>query len=251
MKIVIIEDEKQAVERFRQVLSDIEEVEVLNVLDTVKSSVRYLQTAPPADLLFMDIQLGDGKSFEILDQVEVKCPIIFITAFDEYAIQAFKYNSIDYLLKPVKKADLEFAIDKYKNALKEKYDYKGLASLLNQFKSEAPEYKSRFLVKKGTRFFSINAADVSHAYTRERVQYIKTFDNSDYMIDSNLDDLEKQLNPADFFRVNRQFIVHHKAVDQALAWFDGKMKLIIQPAAYEDIVISRLRANDFKKWLGK
>lgn len=251
MKIVIIEDEQLAVDRFKQVLSEIESVEVLKVLDTVASSVSYLQTAPPADLLFMDIQLGDGKSFEILDEVEVRCPVIFITAFDEFAIQAFKYNSIDYLLKPVKKADLEFAIEKYKNTRKELFDYKGLAGIMSQFKQEGREYKTRFLVKKGTRFFSINAADVAHVYTRERVQYIKTFDGKDYILDTNLDELEKQLNPRDFFRVNRQFIVNHSAVEQALAWFDGKMKLLIAPPSYEDIVISRLRANEFKKWLGK
>lgn len=251
MKIVIVEDESLAVERFRHVLSEIEEVQVLNVLDTVKRTVEYLQTDPPIDLLFMDIQLGDGKSFEILDQVEVKSPVIFTTAFDDYAIQAFKYNSIDYLLKPIKKEDLRFAIDKYKHIQKEKFDYKSLTGLMNHIKNDEREYKNRFLVKRGTRYFSVNVDNVAHAYTRERLQYIKTFDDHDYLIDNNLDEVEKQLNPNDFFRVNRQFIVNHKAVEQAFAWFDGKMKLTISPASYEDIVISRLKANEFKKWLGK
>lgn len=251
MKIVIIEDECLAVERFRHVLSEIEEVEVLNVLDTVKRTVEYLRTDPPIDLLFMDIQLGDGKSFEILDQVDVKSPVIFTTAFDDYAIQAFKYNSVDYLLKPIKKDDLRFAIEKYKNIQKEKYDYKSLTGLMNQLKNDDKQYKNRFLVKRGTRYFSINVSDVAHAYTRERLQYIKTFDNQDYIIDTNLDEVEKQLNPDQFFRVNRQFIVNHKSVEQAFAWFDGKMKLVISPASYEDIVISRLKANEFKRWLGK
>lgn len=251
MKILIIEDEPLAVERFQQMLKEIEEVEILAVLDTVKGTVDYLKTGPEIDLLFMDIQLGDGKSFEILDQAEVSCPVIFITAFDDYAIKAFKYNSIDYLLKPLKKSELQASISKYKEMSKVRYDYKNMISLLNDLKAEEKAFKSRFLVKRGTRYFSVNTTDVAHAYTRERIQYIKTFDDTDYMIDTNLDDLEKQLDPGEFFRVNRQFIVNHKAIEQALAWFDGKMKLMVAPASYEDIVISRLRANEFKRWLGK
>lgn len=250
MKVAIIEDEVLAVERFKKVLNEVVDVDIENVLDSVESSVEYLKTNPQLDLLFMDIQLGDGRSFEILDQVEVKCPIIFTTAFDEYAVRAFKYNSIDYLLKPVRKEELHSAIEKFKkgNKLGNVRDIKEL--LLEMFHSSG-NYKDRFLVKQGTKYLSINASEVAHIFTRERLLFLKTFDNKDYMIDGNLDELEKDLNPEKFFRANRQFIVSHRSVHQAFAWFDGKMKLSLIPDSYEDIVISRLKAGEFKKWLGK
>ena len=251
MKIIIVEDERLAVDRLQSMLDSIQQVEVAAVLDTVKKAVAYLKAAPPVDLIFMDIQLGDGKSFEILDRVEVASPVIFITAFDEYAIKAFKYNSIDYLVKPLIKTDLEFALEKYRKQQKKTFDYKGLSALLNNFSLEEKETKTRFLVKKGSRFLSVNVADVAFAYTKERLHFIKTFSDVDYLIDTNLDDLELQLDEKQFYRVNRQFIVSHKAIQLVETWFDGKLRLSTQPAPYEDIVISRLRSQSFKRWLDK
>ena len=252
MKVLIIEDEKFAVERLSFFLQQQEQpVTIVATTDTVENSVNFLETAPELDLIFMDIALGDGKSFEIFEKTKVPCPVIFITAYDEYAIQAFKHNSIDYLLKPLKKTELEFALNKFRNqtvALQDQFDF---SKLLEQFKEKREGYKTRFMVKKGTRLFSINANEVAFFYTKERLQYIKTFEKEDYIVENNLDELESQLDPAHFFRVNRQFIINHPAIDKMHLWFDGKIKLSVNPAAYEDIIISRLRANDFKKWLGK
>ncbi|HEU4472317.1 MAG TPA: LytTR family DNA-binding domain-containing protein, partial [Flavisolibacter sp.] len=193
----------------------------------------------------------DGKSFEIFKKVNIRSRIIFTTAYDEYALKAFKYNSIDYLLKPLKKADLDFALQKYRSSLPSPPAAFDVFKLLEQFKEQQREFKSRFLVKKGTRFFTIDVAEVAMAYTKERTSFIKKFSGEEYIIDETLDELEGLLDPARFHRVNRQFIISYKSVEKVFAWFDGKLKLSVNPAAYEDIIISRLKATDFKKWLGK
>lgn len=252
MTVVIIEDEALAAERLTRFVKEYDaSIEIKAYLDTVKGAVAYFEENGSPDLVLLDIELGDGKSFEIFSEVEVTSHIIFITAFNDYAIQAFKYNSIDYLLKPLVKEELSFALDKYKarqNALMPV----DLTALLEQLQPRAhKEYKTRFLVKKGSRFFSIEAKNVAHLYTRERVHYIKTFDGADYIIENNLDELEQQLSPETFFRVNRQFIVNYASFKEVITWFDGKLKLIIHPESYEEIVISRLKAGSFKEWLSR
>lgn len=252
MKALIVEDEKLAANRLINMLVELDEtIDVLDVLDSIESSVAYLRDHPAPDLIFMDIELGDGKSFEILEQVPINSYIIFITAFDEYAIRAFKFNSIDYILKPLKKEDLQFALQKFRNTADSSVRNLNLQNLLREFRAADTGYKTRFLVKKATRLISVDAEEVALIYTKGRVNFIKTFDANEYIIDNNLDELETQLDPTHFFRVNRQFITHYKAIDKIFSWFDGKLKLSVQPAAYEDIIISRLKANAFKKWLGK
>ncbi|OQP65923.1 hypothetical protein A3860_15135 [Niastella vici] len=252
MTVVIIEDEALAAERLTRFVKEYDAgIEIKAWLDTVKGAVKYFDENGSPDLVLLDIELGDGKSFEIFKEVEVTSHIIFVTAFNEYAIQAFKYNSVDYLLKPLVKEELYFALDKYKsqaNAIKPV----DLTALIEQLQPKAEkEYKTRFLVKKGSRYFSIEAKNVAHVYTRERVHYIKTFDGADYIIENNLDVLEQQLSPETFFRVNRQFIVNYTSVKEVITWFDGKLKLIIKPDPFEEIIISRLKAGDFKNWLNK
>ncbi|WP_207514690.1 LytR/AlgR family response regulator transcription factor [Longitalea luteola] len=252
MTVVIIEDEALAAERLSRFVKEYDAaIEIKACLDTVRSAVAWFEEKGSPDLILLDIELGDGKSFEIFKEVEVTSHIIFVTAFNEYAIQAFKYNSIDYLLKPLVKEELFFALDKYKAQTSNSKPV-DLTALIEQLQPKAEkEYKSRFLVKKGSRYFSIEAANVAHIYTRERVHYIKTFDGVDYIIENNLDVLEEQLSPAIFFRVNRQFIVNYTSVKEVITWFDGKLKLMIHPAPYEEIIISRLKAGDFKNWLNK
>jgi DNA-binding LytR/AlgR family response regulator len=253
MNILVVEDEKPASDRLVKMLLDRpEEINIVAVLDTVASAVEFLQTATQPDLIFLDIQLGDGKSFEIFEHVEVTSHIVFTTAFDQYAIQAFKYNSIDYLLKPLKKDELDFAFAKYKNQTSTPSPAVDFSDLLKHFKTTAEkEYKSRFLVKKGSRLLSVETDKVALIYTKDRIHYLKTFEGEDFFVDGNLDELELQLDPAHFFRANRQFILNYRSVGSVFAWFDGKLKLETQPKAFEDIVVSRLRANAFKKWLGK
>jgi DNA-binding LytR/AlgR family response regulator len=250
MTVVIIEDETLAAERLTRFVKEYDAgIEIKAYLDTIKGAVAWFEENGSPDLVLLDIELGDGKSFDIFKEVEVKSHIIFVTAFNEYAIQAFKYNSIDYLLKPLVKEELFFALDKYK-AHTSSIKPVDLTALIEQLQPKTEkDFKTRFLVKKGSRFFSIEAKNVAHVYTRERVHYIKTFDGADYIIENNLDVLEQQLPPDTFFRVNRQFIVNYTSVKEVITWFDGKLKLIINPASYEEIIISRLKAGDFKDWL--
>ena len=250
MTAIVIEDETLAAEKLVKMLAaEDESIQVLGVLDTVEKAVFYLKDNPAPDIIFLDIELGDGKSFDIFQEVEVNSHIIFVSAFDEYALRAFKYNSIDYLLKPLKRKDLAFALEKFRQHFTLTQSKSEIAGIIRQLQQK--EYRSRFLLRQGTRLFSLHINEVAIAYTRERLHYIRTFADTHHLIDNNLDELESQLDPEKFFRVNRQFIVSFNAIDQAYAWFDGKIKLMVKPAAYEDIIISRLRANDFKKWLGK
>ena len=253
MKVVIIEDELPAVERLKKLLYEYDaQIEVAAILDTVSSSVYYFKNNPQPDLIFLDIELGDGKSFDIFTQVDISSYIIFITAFNEYAIRAFKYNSIDYLLKPIKNEDLQFALNKYEAQASSPRPAIDLTPLLNQLQVRTiKEYKSRFLVKRGSRFQSVEAKDIAHIYTRNKVHFIKTKEGVEYIIDTNLDDLEQQLSPHLFYRANRQFIIQFSTITEVVAWFNGKLKISVKPEAFEDIIVSRLKATEFKEWLDK
>lgn len=253
MKVLIIEDEKLAAQRLAKMLEEsTEKIEIQGILHTVETSVEYLKSAPEPDLIFLDIQLGDGKSFDIFKKVQVSSKIIFTTAFDEYALKAFKYNSIDYLLKPLKKKDLEAALAKYFSQTPQRSDAAtDMIKILQSIRREGKSFKNRFLVKKGSRLFSIGSEDVSFIYTKDRINHLKTLAGDDYIIDENLEELETGLDPERFYRANRQFIINYSAVKQVMVWFDGKLKLVINPAPHEDVIISRLKAGEFKKWLGK
>lgn len=251
MKALIIEDESPASERLIRMLKSVDDtIEIIDQLDTVERSVQYLKNNEHPDLIFLDIELGDGQSFDIFKKIKVKSHIIFITAFEEFAMKAFKYNSIDYLLKPLKKVELEFALEKYKaqhSLSKQQFDF---SKILEELKGVPRNFRTRFLIKKGTRFLPVNAEEVAFFYTKDRLHWIKTKDDADHIIENNLDELEEQLDPEKFHRVNRQFIISYTAIDKVHALFDGKLKLTARPVSYEDIIISRLRAGDFKKWLG-
>lgn len=250
MKALIIEDENLAAARLKKMLHNIDkDMEIVAILDTVENSVAWLKANEQPDLILLDIHLGDGKSFEIFQQVAVNSYIIFITAYDEYAIKAFKYNSIDYLLKPLKIKDFEFAYAKFRNQVSTQAQRPNISTIITEMNRKT--FKSRFLVRQATMLISVKTDEVAYAYTKERLHFIKTISGLDYAIDNNLDELEEQLDPEEYFRVNRQFIVRYSSIDKVYAWFDNKIKLLVKPAAYEDIVISRLRAPEFKKWLDK
>ncbi|GAO42514.1 LytR/AlgR family response regulator transcription factor [Flavihumibacter petaseus] len=257
MKVLIVDGEKLAAKRLIRLLGEIEPgAVILEWLDSVEEAIAWLQQHPPPEMIFMDIALSEGSGLDILQQVTTNSAIIFITALDTHAIRAFRYNSIDYLLKPLRREQLEQAIQKWKSlhraARKElQLQHLQLEDLVSNLKEQARPYKSRFLVKKATRMFSIDTAEVALVYKKGRDNFIKTFSGADYLIDNHLDEIETQLDPDNFFRVNRQFIAHYRSIHEVYPWFDGKLKLTVTPSAYEDIVISRLRANDFKKWLGK
>ncbi len=256
MKILIIEDEALAAKRIRKMIEEFyPEITIEAVTDSIQSSVEWLKSFPHPDLILMDIELADGQSFEIFNQVDVKSTIIFTTAYDEYAIRAFKVNSIDYLLKPINPDDLKRGIDKFEMLYgDEKILQKGLdieAVLLALRKEQVVTYKQRFLVKQGQRFIPIILSEIAYFYTEEKVSFIRTFSDQRYVVDHSLDELEQLLDSEFFFRANRQYIICPKTIEAIHNHFNGKLKINLKPTASEDIFVSRERAGDFKKWLGE
>ena len=253
MKVLIVEDEHLAVERLKQLLQQqSESIEVVGVTASIESSVEWLQKHSPPELILMDIELSDGQIFAIFNQVEVMSPVIFTTSYDEYAIKAFRANTIDYLLKPIKPQDLQMALQKLKG-LKEQYGMvsKGLENLLRDLQFKPKDYRDRFLVKSGQRYFSIETDDIAYFYFANRVTYLKTWKNEQYCVDYILDELEEMLSPDQFFRANRQFILNIKSVKDIHFYFNHKLKLVLQPPSKEEVLVSKEKAGDFKSWMGK
>ena len=201
----------------------------------------------------MDIELADGQCFEIFEIVDVQSAVIFTTSYDEYALQAFKVNSIDYLLKPVKREELKRAIAKYKKFQYGLRDFHiNIHSLISELKSaQAPEYRSRFLVKQGQRLVAVEVSDIAYFFIGDRLCYFKTWDKTKYVVDYTLEDLEAMLEPKYFFRLNRSVIAHLKAIDRIQTFFNGKLKLDLKPAFTDEVVVSRERAQAFKDWMGR
>ncbi len=254
MNALIIEDEPLAVDRLRQLLLQADPaIQVAGVTDSVEASVAWLQSNPKPDLILMDIELSDGQSFGIFDQVQVSTPVIFTTSYDEYAIRAFKVNSIDYLLKPIKLEYLQAALEKLKSMSHHLPSSTSVAieQLIRQLRQPEKEYRERFLVKSGQRYFSIEVDDIAYFFYHNRVTFLKTWKKEVYYIDYILDELEEMLSPKVFFRANRQFLLHIKCVKDIHTYFNNKLKLTLQPAIEEDVLVSRERAADFKNWMGK
>jgi two-component system, LytTR family, response regulator LytT len=253
MKVVIIEDESVARQNLQTMLLEIDpDIKVISMLDSIETSIKYFETRPEVDLVFMDIELGDGQSFDIFKSTTIESPIVFTTAYQEHALKAFKLNSVDYLLKPVEKSELVSALTKYKKLHIEQKQriHANILSLLDKVQ-DAGQYRTRYLAKSGTRLISVLTDDISYFYTKDRLQFIKTLRGEDYIIDKRLDEIELELNAKTFFRVNRQFILNYNSIHKVHTWFSGKLKVSVQPAAHEEIIISRLKAAEFKKWLGE
>lgn len=248
MRVVIFEDEKLASERLIQVLKEIKPAaNVLTSVKSVEAAVMWLQNNELPDLIISDIQLLDGVSFEIFEQVEITCPVIFTTAYDEYAIKAFEVNSVDYLLKPIQKEKLAKALEKYENQTQggSALDISQIESLLKP----EPEYKSRFLVKFGQRIKAVPIEKIAYFYSRDKLSYLVTFEGQKLPVDQTLEELDGLINPKNYFRVNRKFIVHFDSVSDIHPYFKGRVKLVLDPAIDEDIVVSSDKTPVFKKWL--
>jgi two-component system response regulator LytT len=247
MKTIIIEDEKPAARYLVKLLQE-EGIDPLAMLNSVKESVDWFQKNEEPDLIFLDIQLGDGISFEIFEQVQPKSSIIFTTAYDEYALKAFKFNSIDYLLKPINKVDLRNAIGKFKERNSPVvWDAFQLQSLLtNNFDNK---YRERFLVKVGSNLKTIQIENISCFYSKNKGTYLFT-DNREYPIEQTLGDLETQLNPKDFFRISRNALVNLRHIDNITTHSGSRYQLVIKNVE-EELIVSRERVNDFKTWLEK
>lgn len=254
MKVLIIEDEAPAQRRLEKLLLQTRShIQVAGMADSVESAVGLIQAHPDADLLLMDIELADGKSFAIFEQTEVKQPVIFITAYDEYAIQAFKVNSIDYLLKPIQAAELNKAISKYEalHAARTPAQLPDMAVLIQQIQKEVKPYRQRFLVKTGTRLIALPVEEVAYFTAHEKVVFVVKWDGSKYILDYTLDELEQMLDERLFYRVNRQFIAHLRSVGTISTSINGKLKLQLQPEPFssEEVTVSRDKAQEFKDWL--
>ncbi|MCP4156140.1 MAG: response regulator transcription factor [bacterium] len=254
MRYLIIEDELPAQRLMESIVKELRpDWEASACLDSVESAVSWLKMNPHPEVIFMDIQLSDGLSFDILEQVEIEGMIIFTTAYDEYALRAFKLNSLDYLLKPLKKSELEKALEKYEHYTKQMFRSRNklidVAELLRAIKEAKPQYRTRFLISQGEVFFPLSLERVAYMYSSHRITSSVTFEGKRHIVDLTLDRLEEQLDPEQFFRVNRQFIVNINAVAKVHTFFNGKLILETEPKYVEKLTISREKARQFKMWL--
>ena len=247
MKVIILEDENRAVNHLKRLIERVApEMEVTGVFETIRDTVEYLEQEPHLDLIFSDVQLADGTSFEIFSKVNVRCPIIFTTAYDTYAIEAFNANGIDYLLKPIEEERLRKAIDKARKFTSNM----ALENLLMQRTDPGSrQSRSRFMVRVGEKIRTIMVEDILAFYSFEKTTYLHTSSHRNYIIDYSLEELENMLDRDSFFRINRKYIVSIEACSQIIAWSNNRLKIDIEGIDDQKIVVARERVRDFKRWL--
>ena len=249
MDIIIIEDEELAADNLEKIIHSIDEnIRVIAKLESVRSAVKWLSQSV-CDLIFMDIQLSDGNSFSIFEQVEVKTPVIFTTAYDQFAIKAFKHISIDYLLKPINSEELRLSIQKYKDYYQNAQlpDFKKLLESLKPNK----EYKERFLVNAGQKVHSVKASEIAYFYAQEKGVFFCTFANKHFDVDYTLEQLENSLDPKIFFRINRQFIVNFEAIENMHTVSKSRLLLELKPKSEIEVIVSFGNMHQFKIWLNR
>ncbi|MCF8448215.1 MAG: LytTR family DNA-binding domain-containing protein [Bacteroidia bacterium] len=249
MKVVIVEDEKLSAEHLGLLLQRINSnIQVINYFDSVKATTKAFEEGLQADLLFLDIHLADGNSFEIFNKIEVDIPIIFTTAYDNYAIQAFKLNSIDYLLKPISQQDLKAALEKY-NKQQQVGNKRLIESITTAYQQLNKQYKTRFLVKLGQSISTIQTDEIHHFETQDSLSFLVTNKGSRFAIDYTLDLLEDTVSPKDFFRINRKIIIHITAIEKVNTYFNGRLSITTKLLQGDSNLVSRERVNNFKNWL--
>ena len=252
MKILIIEDEIPAAKRLEKLIAEIRpEAEVIEVIDTVEDAIEWFAENDEPDLVISDIQLADGVSFQIYEELELECPIIFATAYDQYAIKAFELNSVDYLLKPFSKETLQKSfekLDKLMPTAVPSLQELDLSSLIQQV-SNGNTYKQRFLISKGDALIPVSTSQIAYIYTEDKAVMIKTIEGKSFFLNYSLDDLEAQLDPAQFFRLNRQFITSVNAIAKISQYFNGKLKIELNPTQEGEVIVSRAKTPVFKNWL--
>lgn len=252
MKVLILEDESLSAKRASQLLTEYDtSIEVVDTLESIEDAVRWLHQNPEPDLLLLDIHLSDGLCFRLFEQVEVKSPVIFTTAYEQYALQAFKTNSIDYLLKPLDKADLMKALTKYHSL---QHDRRVLSQgevlqIRNALQTINKKYKNRFLVKFGDTIQFKNVEEIAYFFADDKHVYLVTQEGRKFLIDYNLESLEELLDPHLFFRVNRKLIVHIEAVQKVKSLLNSRLQVFLKPAFDQDIYVSKERNPEFKVWL--
>ncbi|NUO00939.1 MAG: response regulator transcription factor [Saprospiraceae bacterium] len=251
MHTIIIEDENLTARRLEGMLAKYDEtIQVLAILPSVTEAVQWLRKHDAPDLVFMDIHLEDDLCFKIFEQVPLTSPVIFTTAYDDYMIKAFKVNSIDYLLKPVNAVELATALEKYK-ALKAQFSKPDLDTLLQSLGHRTPEYKTRFMITIGTKIRSIEVSEIAYFYSADKLTFLVTKEGQNLPIDFSLDKLATLLDPKDFFRVSRQFLVSFQSIHAVHAHFKGKLNLDLVPKTKLEAFVSGDRMSEFKDWLGR
>lgn len=251
MNVVIIEDEIIASQILVKSLNEVRpKFNILTVLQTIEESIDWFKNNPMPDLVFMDIHLADGSSFNIFDKVNIKCPIIFITAYNEYALEAFEVNGIDYLLKPVGKTRLEKAIAKYESLKSDtNIDITAIINNLTEsFNEKKNQVKKHFLITYKDKLIPLSIEDIAYFQSELKIARVATYKGDTYTLDYSLDEIMKNINKDDFFRVNRQYIVAHKAIKDLSIWFAGKLVVNLSVSAPEKIYVSKAKVSEFKTW---
>lgn len=251
MNIIIIEDEKPAARLLERKIQKLG-YSIITLLHSVEESLDWFQNNSHPDLIFLDIQLSDGLSFEIFEKIDIKSAVIFTTAYDEYALRAFKLNSIDYLLKPIDEEELATAISKFANQFQvnsvSNLDFEAIKRMLVNPISK--EYRKRFSVKIGQQIKVIDIAEIECLYSENKGTYIHTSDNRDYLIDSSLEVVEAELNPNDFFRISRKYIIPLHSVKEIQLYSNSRLKISLPTYKADEVIVARERVSDFKEWLG-
>jgi two-component system, LytTR family, response regulator LytT len=251
MKIIIIEDEKPAARLLQRKIEKLG-YGITTLLHSVEESLEWFQNNDHPDLIFLDIQLSDGLSFEIFEQIDIKSAVIFTTAYDAYALRAFKLNSIDYLLKPIDEEELATAISKFANQFQvnsvSNLDFDAIKRMLVNPVSK--EYRKRFSVKIGQHIKVIDVAEIECLYSENKGTYIHTLDNRDYLIDSSLEVVEAELDPKNFFRISRKYIIPLHSVKEIQLYSNSRLKIILPTYKADEVIVARERVSDFKEWLG-
>ncbi|MEQ8713994.1 MAG: LytTR family DNA-binding domain-containing protein [Cyclobacteriaceae bacterium] len=249
MRVIIIEDELRSAERLRKMLIKLEaDIEIDAILDSLVSAREWFRDNSPPDLAFLDIQLGDGTSFELLHELKSDFPVIFTTAFDQYAIKAFKYKSVDYLLKPVVEEELVQAIEKYQAS--GNLPSKPLVQdLVSTHRLITGDFKKRFLIKIGEQYKPVTIDEVAYFYSRDNQTYLMTLPGKHYPIDQSLEQIENSLNPLEFFRVSRKMLIGLNAIAEVHTYFNSRLLIKLQPSTDLECLVSRERVSDFKSWM--
>ncbi len=254
MRVLIIEDEPQATRLLENLIVGVDsQIQIVGCTDSIRSSVQWLKSNPVPDLIFMDIQLGDGLSFEIFERIDVKSPVIFTTAYDEYALKAFKVNSIDYILKPVDREELQTAINKFKLLTQDRHaagrnitDSIGkVVELLSR------KFKERFVLKVGEHLRTIEVKDIHFFFSAEKATFCHTEDNRNHILDFTLDQLVEKVDPAKFFRVNRKYLVNAEAITDIIQYSNSRLRLVLKGSTDADVIVAREKVQEFKAWLDR
>ena len=250
MKAVIVEDEIVAAANLQRLITQVNgNIEIVAVLKSIEESVEWFSANPGPGLVFMDIHLSDGSSFSIFEKVKIEAPVIFTTAYDEYALKAFEVNSIDYLLKPINIQHLERAIEKFSRLNETKNRHNELIdNMLSVFRKEKMVYKSNFLIPHKDKHIPLSVNNIAYIFSENKIAKIVTFDNRTFHEHRSLDEIQQQIDPSKFFRANRQFIVSHQAIKDISAWFDSKLSVNLLVGTPEKIIVSRMRVPEFKDW---